>query len=262
VKLLAISVLSLSIALSAHAQRDDSLSREIKTWKKGNSPPARLLRFPDGNVDRLSRDHLRVWGSGVEDYVSEIQDVDLLVALLFDHRSQPESFRAAASRLIRLRGVSYVSHLLKSKRTEEPAIFTSPLATLSQLLRSPYVAIKVADISSEDMESHRAEEVLTKMRAELVAGNSWGATYRKFADLHPDLRARAKDPQSISTLIRYLYDGIVAPSGFDILNYSIAADLPTEHLQKLFQAETGTHIFKAGNRVILYHIEHYFNDAA
>src|SRR5258708_3576744 len=76
----------------------------------------------------------------------------------------------------------------------------------------------------------------------------------KCADLHLDLRDRAKDPWSTRTLVSYLYDGTVSPGGFDILDYYTPEDLPLEHLRELFRAKRGTHILRAAGGVYLYHI--------
>src|SRR6185503_2909172 len=156
----------------------------------------------------------------VSDYVSEIQDADLLAALMFDYRAQTDTFHAAASRLITLKGVGYVSRLLAERRKTEPGAFArSELAVLSQLVRAPYVAVQVARIAPEDMPPDKAETVLQAMRTDLQAGASWADAYRKHSDLHPDMRDRAKDPRSVRTLNCYLYDSTVSPNGFDIVTY-------------------------------------------
>ncbi len=241
----------------------ESLVREITAWKKGSPPPPRLLKFPDGETDLIPVCGMRVWGSSVGDYISGIEDAELLAALIFHHRAQPDCFQAAVRQLVKLEGVGHLADLLAERRKTEPSAFTkSELAVLTQLLRSAYVAIKVAHIATEDMEPGKAESVLREMRAELEAGNPWPAAYRKFADLNPDVRDRAKNPKSIRTLICYLYDGVVSPSGFDILGYHMAERLPLEHLRELFRVKRGAHIFKADDGVYLYHIERHFDDAA
>jgi hypothetical protein len=236
--------------------------RQMKTWRKGDAPPARLLKFPDGKIDTIPGCGLRVIGSEVGDYIGEIQDADLLAALMFDYRAQADTFHAAASRLITLKGVGYVSRLLAERRKTEPGAFgRSELAVLSQLVRAPYVAVQVARIAPVDMPPDKAETALQAMRTDLQAGAPWADAYRKHSDLHPDMRDRAKDPRSVRTLICYLYDSTVSPSGFDIATYRTAESLPTEHLRELFRAKRGTHIFRAADGVYLYHVRSYYDDA-
>jgi hypothetical protein len=259
---LIIIALSCTVGLHAHAQLDTNLMRQMKTWRKGDAPPARLLKFPDGKIDTIPGCGLQVIGSEVSDYISEIQDADLLAALMFDYRAQADTFHAAASRLITLKGVGYVSRLLAERRKTEPGAFTrSELAVLSQLVRAPYIAVQVARIAPEDMPPDKAETALQAMRADLQGGASWADAYRKHSDLHPDMRDRAKDPRSVRTLICYLYDSTVSLSGFDIVTYRTAESLPTEHLKELFRAKRGTHILRAPDGVYLYHIQSHYDDA-
>src|SRR5436189_4391529 len=88
------------VVSSAFGEMDASLLREIKDWKKGSSPPPRLLKFPDGKIDRSVGCGMRVFGSAVEDYISQIQDADLLAALAFDIYAKDDTFQSAVSRLI------------------------------------------------------------------------------------------------------------------------------------------------------------------
>lgn len=262
-KTLIIIALSCSLGFHALAQLDTKLVRDVKAWRTGAAPPARLLKFPDGKIDTIPERGLRVLGSEVGDYISQIQDADLLAALIFDSRAQTDTLHAAVSRLITLKGVGHISHLLAEKRKTEPtALARSELAVLSQLLHSPYAAIKVARIAPEDMEPDKAESALQAMRTDLQAGMSWADAYRKHSDLHPDMRERAKNQKSVRTLICYLYDSTVSPIGFDILTYRAAESLPPGHLREVFLAKRGTHIFRAAGGVYLYHIQSYYDDAA
>jgi hypothetical protein len=254
--------LSCLVGFSAFAELNKSLLREIGAWKAGQRPPARLLKFPDGKIDVIPECGLGAWGDSVSHYFVGITNADLLAAVMFDNQTEADSFHAAASRLTELKGAGCVSRLLADTRKAQPAAFTrSELAVLAQLLRSPYVAIQVARIAPEDMPPDKAEAVLRQMSLELEAGKAWADTYRKFSDLHPDMRDRAKDPNSVRTLICYLYDSTVSPSGFDILAYRTAEDLPLEHLRELFRAKGGTHVLRAAGGVYLYHIRSYYDGA-
>lgn len=254
-------VLTCLCGCQSRAQVDTNLTRQIQSWRKGDAPPARLLRFPDGNIDTIPVCGLRAIGSEVDDYISEIQDADLLAALMFDYRSKPDTFHAAVSRLFTLKGVGHVSGILAERRKTDPDAFArSELAVLSQLVRAPYVAVQVARIAPEDLPTEKADTALQAMRTDLQTGASWADAYGKHSDLHPDMRDRPKDPNSVRTLICFLYDGTVAPSGFDIVTYRTAESLPLEHLRELFRAKRGTHIFRAADGVYLYHVRSYYND--
>lgn len=258
-----IIILFCFVGFHAFAQLDTNLAREINTWRKGDAPPARLLKFPDGKIDMLFECGLKVSGSAVEDYIGEIQDSDLLAALIFDHRSQADTVHAAVSQLIKIKDVGFVSRLIADRRQAEPSIFSRPeLAVLAQLLRSPYVTFQVAHIATEDMPPEKAELVLREMSKELDEGKSWTDAYRKFSDLHPVLRDRTTDPKSTRTLICYLYDSTVSPEGFDIVNYRMAENLPREHLREVFRAKRGTLVLRATDGVYLYHITNYYDDTS
>jgi len=262
-KTLIIVVASCFFGSHALAQLDTNLIRDIKSWRKGHAAPARLLKFPDGKIDTLPGCGLQVIGSEVSDYISQIQDAHFLEALMFDYRAQADTFHASVARLISLKGVGHVSRLFAEKRRTDPAAFArSEVAVLSQLLRAPYIDVQVARIAPEDMKANRAQSALQAMRIDLQAGMSWARAYRKHSDRHPDMRDRATNPKSVRTLVCYLYDSVVSPSGFDIKTYRTAESLPVEHLSELFRAKKGTHILKGADGVYLYHIQSYHNDAA
>jgi hypothetical protein len=257
---LIIVTLTSLVTLRAIAQLDTNLVREIKAWRKGDATPSRLVTFPERKKPASGECGLRVLGSEVVDYIWQIEDADLLAALMFDSRAQAHTFRAAVSRLCKLRGVGHIARLLADKRQTDPLAFTrSELTNLSHLLRSPYVGIKVARVLPEDMEPEKAESALQALKKDLQAGMSWADAYRKHADLHPDLRARAENPRSTRTLVCYHCDGSVSPDGFDIRTYWTRESLPLEHLRELFRAKGGTHIFKGAGGVYLYHIENYYD---
>lgn len=62
------------------------------------------------------------------------------------------------SRLFTLKGVGHVSGNLAERRGTEAAAFArSELAVLSQLVRAPYIDVKVARIAPEDMPIEKAD---------------------------------------------------------------------------------------------------------
>ncbi len=238
--------------MPAIAQLDPILLRQAEDWKKGDTPPHRLLNFPDGKIAQPGGCGMRVIGCDVGDYISEIKNPDLLAALLLDYRSQPETLHDAATQLITLKGTDYVAHLLAS---HHPQSDRPELAVLAELLRSPYAAIQVARITEDDMDQPAAERALQAMCADLEAGSTWADACKKTADKYPDLKDRAKNPNSFRTLVSYLYDGVVSPDGFDILTYTVATDLPPQLLEAVFHFGRGTHVLKTSKAVYLFHIK-------
>ena len=258
-----LAILACLIGFETLAQLDGRVVREIKTWKRGDAPPARLLRFPDGKIDTLVECGLRVIGSEVGDYISQIQDADLLAALIFNPRAEAGCVREAIRQLIVIKGPGHAAHLFTERQKADPAALErAELAIPLQLLQSPYVLVKVARIAAEDMDPGKPRDVLTNMSAELQAGKPWAAVYGKFAEQNPDMRDRAEDPKSTRTLISYLCDAVVSPAGFDILNNRVLQNVPAEHLRELFRARHGTLVLKSAGGVYLYHIEGFYDGAA
>jgi hypothetical protein len=258
-----LTILAWLIGFEALAQLDGSIIRDIKTWKRGAAPPSRLLKFPDGQIDKIPECGLRVIGSEVGDYISQIQDADLLAALIFNSRAGADCVREAIRQLIVLKGPGHVARLFTEKQKADPvALERTELAIPLQLLRSPYVSVKVARIAGEDMDPGRARTVLVNMSTELQAGKAWAVVYGKFAEQNPDTSDRAKDPKSTRTLISYLYDAVVSPAGFDILNSRVLQNVPSEDLREIFRAKHGTLVLKSTGGVCLYHIEGFYDGAA
>jgi len=253
-------IISLLIGSNAFAGYDSDLIREIESWHNGDDIPVRLLKFPDGKIDTLFVCGLKEIGSDVRDYISKIESIDLLTALIFDQRSKADTFHAAVTRLITLKELDYVSDILRNKRKIDPVEFSRPeISVLAQLLQSPYISIQVSRIRNEDMAPEKAEPVLRKMGEKLNQGMKWDDAYRIYAEMYPDLKDRAINPRSIRTLICYLFDGTVSSIGFDIIQYCTVKDLPLEHLHKLFRAKHGTHIYRGVDGVYLYHIIRYYD---
>jgi hypothetical protein len=258
---LALALICLT-GFQASADLGTDMAHDIGAWKVGQRPPARLLKFPDGNLPVGQECGLEALSRSVGLYFMGITNAELLTAVMFDPQVEADSFRAAARQLTMLKGVRQVARVVADQRKASPdAYVRSELAVLTELLRSPYLAIQVARIAPEDMPPNEAETVLRHMRTELEAGKTWIDAYRRCADLHPDPRDRAQDPRSTRTLVSYLYDTTVSPGGFDILDYRTAESLPLEHLRELFRAKHGTHILRAAGGVYLYHIGNYYDGA-
>lgn len=68
------SALICLVEFSTRAQIETNLLNEIKVWKKGEAPPSRLLKFPDGKIDLFPECGLGVIGSWVDYYIGQIND--------------------------------------------------------------------------------------------------------------------------------------------------------------------------------------------
>ena len=172
---------------------DRGLVEEITAWKKGSPPPGRLLKFPEGNPPpRLQGS--RAFGADVQDYVSRINDDELLRSLLFHPRADAACERAAGRRLLELRGVTHVRQMLAERRKTNPDDFIrTELATLTELLTSPYVRVHVACLDKQDATKELAEKALAGLKADLAAGVSWEKAYQAAADLLPDKEGSQKE---------------------------------------------------------------------
>jgi hypothetical protein len=234
----------LAFSTTCLADLDRAILQEIEAWKKGNPAPARLLKFPDGKIDPPLCG-LRVYGEAVEDYIGKIKNVDLLEAILVNPSATEQSSLAAARQIIRLKGPSYLAARLAE---QDSATFGWPqLAVLRELLRSPFATVKVARIEFKDIPTPEAEVAIASFRKQLENGIAWDQAYKSVSEAHPD-----PSSQPYGTLVSYLFDSIVSPSGFDILTYSDAKDLPLQHLSELFHSRPRTAVFRTATAIYLY----------
>jgi|OpeIllAssembly_1097287.scaffolds.fasta_scaffold344510_1 hypothetical protein len=253
-----IMALALAQQQAPVAGLDRSLVGEITAWKKGNPPPRRLLRFPDGPPAWLGFGGLVGVGSAVEDYVSSISDEELLKALLFDPQADAACVRAAARRLLGLRGVKYVRTMLADRRKTNVADFArTELATLTQLLASPYARVHVASLDKKDASKEAAENALTGLNADLTAGVPWERAYRMAADRLFD-KERSQREGGSRTFLCYRYDGLISPTGFDLLDRRISEELPPGHIGRLFEAKVRVLRLETADAYWLYHVEAFY----
>jgi hypothetical protein len=238
---------------------DRDLVAEIKGWKNGDPPPRKLLRFPDGPPALPPLSGMSVFGSGVGDYVSRINDQELLKSLLFDTKADPACVQAAASRLIDLRGVKAVKSILADWRKKNPADFVSTeLATLSQLLASQYLRVQVASLEKKDVPKEVADKALTSLKGDLAAGVPWDRAYRKAADSLFDKEASQKQGGGWRTFLCYRYKGVISETGFNVLDRRISDKLHPDHVRKLFEAKGGILQFETADMYWLYYIEAFY----
>lgn len=235
---------------------DAGLVQEITGWKAGSPPPTRLLRFPHGRFD-LPVCGMRAWGDAVSDYISRITDTDLLKALVFDPCADDACFRAAVRRLLEVSGVGEMRATVAERRQADPIAFSRiELATLTQLLNSSYARIMVAHVGKKDVVKELAEKVLSGLKSELVAGHPWAQAYQRAADQLLDTR-RAQAEGGWRTYLCYEYDGLIAATGFDLLDYRISDRLRPDHIRILFEAKRGVHLLETEDGYWLYYVEEF-----
>jgi hypothetical protein len=259
---MAIAVMVLAFAQQSEAVLgpDRELFAEITAWKKGNPPPPRLLQFPKGPPALPPLCGMRAFGDAVEDYISRISDDELLKSLLFDYRADNACVRAAASRLLERCGVKELRALLSERRKTNPGDFTrSELATLTQLLASPYAWIRVASLDKKDVSKEVAEKTLAGLKADLTAGLAWGDAYSKAADLLPDKERSRKEGTRI-TFLCYSYSGLISPTGFDLHTRFISDRLDASHIRKLFETKQRLYQHETTSAYWLYFVEKFYDE--
>jgi hypothetical protein len=122
------------------------------------------------------------------------------------------------------------------------------LAILKQLLNSPYARFKVASIDKSEVPKADAEKAMSELQAMLEAKESWKNSYGKVSDGLPN-RDRG------GTLLRYDYEGIMSPAGFDLLVPAFSYQFEPAHLRKVFENKPGVHRFETKDRYWLYQVE-------
>ena len=253
--LILVSAMVLAQQPESAAGLDRSLVQEIAVWKKGDPPPRRLLKYPDGPPLLPPLCGMRAFGCAVEDYVSHIRDVEFLKTLVFDPQADNACFHAASSQLLQRRGVNDLRAIRAERHKSDPGDFNrSELATLTQLLTSPYARILVASLDKKDASKDLAEKALESLTTDLAAGITWHMAYRKAADLLPD-RERAQKEGGWRTLLCYCYDGLVSPTGFDLLTRTMSDRLDPGHVRKLFEAKGRVHRLETETAYWVYFVE-------
>jgi hypothetical protein len=200
-----------------------------------------------------------VFGAAVGDYVSRISDEQLLTALLFDPRADAACVRSASRRLLELRGVKHVRAMLADRRKTNAADFAgTELATLTQILASPYARVRVASLDKKDATKEMAEKALAGLKADLAAGVTWQRAYRAAADILFDKERSQKEGGGWRTFLCYRYDGLISPTGFDLFDRRISEQLHPDHIGKLFEAKGGVQRLETADAYWLYYIEAFY----
>jgi hypothetical protein len=251
---------TLLFSVSASAQLDETLLREIDAWRPGQEPPHRLLSFPRGEVSDFAGCGVRMTGDAVSDYLSRVDDPRLLSAIMLDWRADDVSVNAAARALIRMVGPAAVAAELRARRASasEEIWFGGTLSVLEQLLQSRYLTVRVARIDAGAMAAGEAEKTLLGLKRSLDGGTAWKAAYRAAADAHP----RSSDSACPGTLVAYAFDGVISEAGFDILTDTFIPGIPSEQLREVMKLGTGNHILKGDGAVYLYSVSGVYRGGA
>src|SRR5262245_48723230 len=116
----------------------------METGRRTTCAPIAVSQRKVGTIPECG---LRVIGSQVGDYISQIQDAELLAALIFNSWAEADCVREAIRQLIVVKGPGYVARALAEKQKTDPAALErTELAIPLQLLQSPFVSVKVARI--------------------------------------------------------------------------------------------------------------------
>jgi hypothetical protein len=234
---------------------DRELVGQITAWKKGTPPPDRLLYFPKGNPPpRLYGS--RALGTHVQNYVSRISDDELLTALLFHPRADAACERAAGRRLLELRGVTHVRQILAERRKTNPDDFIrTELATLTELLTSPYLRFGAASLDKQDATKEQTEKSLASLKAGLAKGVPWEQAYQTAADLLLDKRGPQTDGEGRPSLLHNRYHALISPTGFDVLERYISNILAPDHIRALFETKVGVYRMETADEYWFYYVE-------
>jgi hypothetical protein len=226
-----------------------SLKDEIKRWRPGSEVPYQLLVYPSGNVTPPSGPMCSFARDSVWPYIEEIGDDRLLEELVYDGRSESETFAAASIKLIERKGLPWFAAKLESREASR-----WELQWLRQMLRSPAARISVAFVEKADMPEPRAEAVLSQLKVKLDSGQPWSDAYRTVADANPDIERMRKEPGTQTTLITYAFDGWVSEIGFSYSSLSVTPYVPAAYFEKAITAGAGGHLYKDEGGVYLLYV--------
>ncbi len=226
--------------------------RQIKKWKVGDPVPTKLISFPEGKVaeERPWTCGLGDYWNSVRPYIEQISNLALLEAIAYDERADHVSFHSALEKLVEKLGPDGFEKLLRrreSTRWEHDLI--------RQAMQSKFMKMHVAFASVADMPVRDSSIALAKLKERLKQGLSWDRAYELTSEEHPNLKRRVQNPESIETLITYLYAGWTTASGFDLGTLRKSTHLPTKHLLKVFALGEGQHLIRDNEGSYLYHVE-------
>ena len=247
--------LLLGLAFSSSSFSDD-LNDEIRRWRPGEDPPHRLLAYPSGKLPEPSEVICSFSIDSVWPYISDIEDERLLEELLFDIRSERETFAAALTKLIESKGLPWLAAKLDTRASSR-----WELQWLRQMVQSPAARVSVAFVDKADMPESRAESALLKLKQDLDAGLPWSKAYRSIADANPDIERMRKEPGTQTTLITYAFGGWVSSIGFSYSSLFVTPYVPPAHFEMAISAGLGGHIIKDQSGVYLLYVFEVFRGA-
>ena len=234
------------------------MSRQFNAWKPGQKIPHELL-FPNPLAKPIDPGLCEFYAcfDSATQLIREVENDALLEAVVYEPRASGQSFTAAVTRLVERKGLVWLSNRLKqqtSTRWEQDAF--------RQMLQSRFLKISIAFIQSGDMPAEDATRALEELRAALDKGAPWRKAYLEVSDRYPDTERRKLIPNSVSTLISYLYDGWISEFGFDFSQLRMAAYFPAEHLHLVCVLKKGgTLVSSPSGEYLFYVFEVYEPDA-
>ena len=227
----------------------EALQEEIKAWKPGDEVPPRLLSFPSGEVPPRGMCGLADYAFSAAPIIEQIDSDALLVALMFDPRTESASLRPAILRLMQLKGIGWFAKTLvdhPNKRWE--------LDLLQQALQSPFSRIEVAFIGNDRMDRSDARQALESLKAGVDNGEPWKDAYGRVADANPDIERRKREPLAHTTLVTYQFSGWVNTSGFSPSELGINPYVSPAHLETIVGSPRGGQIIESDEGVHLYYV--------
>ncbi|MDB5311182.1 MAG: family transposase ISGob1 [Gemmataceae bacterium] len=140
-----------------------------------------------------------------------------------------------------------------------------PIDSVGSSLRSPCALLKIARFDKDrPVPLAQARDLLRAMRGELLSGGGWKAAYGRASEVLRD-EAGHRPGQAFwgPTHLSYAFDGSATPGYRDLiggrdLRTDQYASVPPGHLEVVFEADGGTHLFETEAAIWLYHVEEYF----
>jgi hypothetical protein len=253
-KTLALFFLVICIPSHTNAEFDANLMESVRTWKKGQPLPMKLISFPEGKIAAPKSCALEDYGNNLSDYLQDSKNLDLFESLLFDPSADGNAVNAASSRIVDLKGIKHLAGIMEKQWKEHPMPNHPEICVLRQILMAPFVTLKVVQFAYTDLPQRKAQAALSKMEQDLTSGLTWEKTYKKFSNLYPDNSKK----NSGTTLLRYNFAGNITSSGFVLESRTITNEVPKEALKEIFGAKKSTYIIDDGQNITLYFAEEYF----
>ena len=216
------ALLSLVLVLSVLMAVIPGLREDIWAWRKGDPLPEALVNFPKPKHDHgVFRCGMMMWGEFVSDYIYDIEDPDLLKALIIEARSGDDTLLASLKQLLRTVGIARTAAFVAEAERTHPHLLGRPFfIEYRDGLRLANVRLKIARFDKDrPVPVERAWRVVTAMQADLRWGKDWKANYATASEaLRDESHHKPRQEFNGPTHLNYALDGMAAPNYKDLLN--------------------------------------------